>query len=146
MLEALRPPRSGTEPERAQMYGPPKRETARRRKGEEAKGRPSHIGRATLGQMAGLRDDLLQCIIKNGRNTQIRSSKIKQLSVPKWSKFEHWFSHAASAILDMLRISDRTLREGTIKVPVSSPSGKSSRNSVDKTFQRSANRLQISRS
>ena len=31
---------------------------------------------------------------------QIRSSKIKQLSVSKWSKFEHWFSYAVSAILD----------------------------------------------
>ena len=36
---------------------------ARRRKGEEAKGRPSHIGRA------GLRDNPLQHITRNTRNT-----------------------------------------------------------------------------
>ena len=40
---------------------------ARRRKSGEAKGRPSHIGRSILSQMAGLRDDLLQHIVRNTR-------------------------------------------------------------------------------
>ena len=62
-------------------------------KGEEAKGRLSHIGRAILSQLAGLRDDLLQYIIRNTKNPQIRSSKVKQLSVSKWSKLEHLISH-----------------------------------------------------
>ena len=46
----------------------------------------------------------------------------------------------------MLRTCKRILSAGTMKVPVSSPSGKTSRYFVDKTFQRGANRLPISRS
>ena len=63
---------------------------ARRREGGEAKGRPSHIGRA------GSRDNPLQCI-KNTRNTQTRCSESKHLYVSNWSKFEHWVSHAVSS-------------------------------------------------
>ena len=71
--------------------GPP---PARRRKSGEAKGRPSHIGRADL------RGDLLQHVVRNTRNMQIRISNCKPLSVSQRSKFENWFSHAVSTILD----------------------------------------------
>ena len=73
---------------------------ARRRESGEAKGRPSHIGRTVLSQLAGLRDDLLQHVVRNTRNMQVRSSESKHLSVSKWGKFKHWFSHAVPSILN----------------------------------------------
>ena len=60
------------------------RQAAKKRRG--AKGRQSH--------------NLLQHFIRNTRNTQVGSSESKHLSVSTWSKFEHRFSHAVSAILD----------------------------------------------
>ena len=66
---------------------------ARRSKIGEAKGRPSHIGRA------GLRDDQLQHSTGNTRNTQVRCNKGKQLPTSKKGKFEHWFSNTVSSIL-----------------------------------------------
>ena len=54
---------------------------ARRRNGEEAKGRPSHIGRTVLSQMAAVTDDLSQYIIRNAVKAQVRSSKIKRMFV-----------------------------------------------------------------
>ena len=70
---------------------------AKRRKGEEAKGRPSHIGRAILSQRACLTYDLSQLIIRNMRLTHTRSNGIEHLVV----KFEHMFSNTVSAIVNV---------------------------------------------
>ena len=74
---------------------------AKRRKGEEAKGRPSHIGRAILSQWACLTYDLSQLIIRNMRLTHTRSSGSEHLVVSRWCKFEHMFSNPVSAIVDV---------------------------------------------
>ena len=77
--------------------GKPRKEAprlARRRKGEEAKRRPSHIGRA------GLREDPLQHFSRNTRNTQVRCNKGNQLSTSKGGKFEHRFSYPVSSIFN----------------------------------------------
>ena len=74
---------------------------AKRRKSGEAKEQSVITHWPHCSELAGwLRDDPLQHFIWNTRNTQIRSSESKQLSVSKWSKFENWFSHAVPAILN----------------------------------------------
>ena len=73
---------------------------ARRRKGEDAKGRPSHIGRAILSQRACLTDNLSQHNIRNTGFTQITSSEIKNRVVSTWCKFEHKFSNPVSTIIN----------------------------------------------
>ena len=65
-----------------------------RRKGEEAKERPSHIGRAILSRIACFTDNLSQHI------THIKSSDVEQLVVSGWCKFEHWFPNTVSAIVN----------------------------------------------
>ena len=74
---------------------------AKRRKSEEAKGRPSHIGRAILSQRACLTYDLSQLIIRNMRLTHTRSSDGEHLVVSRWSKFKHMFSHSVSGIVNV---------------------------------------------
>ena len=49
---------------------------------------------------SGLRDDLLQHSLRNTRNTQIRSSESKQLSVSMRKRFEHLVSHTVSSFFD----------------------------------------------
>ena len=115
---------------------------SRRRNGEEAKGRPSHSGRAILSRNSGLTINLSQ---KNATFAHVRSSKIKQLFVSGWCKFENWFS-TPFLRSKMLRICERTSSAATMKVSLASRSGKISCSFVDKTFQRGAKRLQISRS
>ena len=120
----LRLARSGSEPKRPSIEVPIEKgnrgkrgpRPARRRKSGEAKGRPSHIGRADL------RDDLLQHSIRNARNTQIRSSKSKQLSVYKVTSLNTGFPTPFLRSL-MLRTCARAPSAGTIKAPVSSASG-----------------------
>ena len=91
--------------------------SARRRKSGEAKGRPSHIGRG------GLRDDLLQHSIRDTRNTQIRRSESKHLSVSKWKSLKTGFPTPFLRSL-MLRTCEWTSSAGTMKAPVPSLSGK----------------------
>ena len=81
--EALSRERSGIEPDRSQIA---------------EGGEPSHTGRTVLSQVAGLTNDLLQYIIRNAWNAQVRSSKIKWMFVSRWCKFEKLFLHTVPAI------------------------------------------------
>ena len=82
---------------RTHRNGKPRRRAprhAKRRKGEEAKRRPSHI------DLVGLRENTLQHFRRNTRNRQLRCNKGKCLSTSKRSKFEHRFSNSISSIFD----------------------------------------------
>ena len=72
---------------------------AKRPKGEEAKGQPSHIGRAVRSRIACFTDNLSQHIINKMRLTQTKSNDIELLFVSKWSMPANWFSNSVSAVV-----------------------------------------------
>ena len=107
---------------KAHLKGKPREEgprSARRQKGEEAKRRPSHIGRAILRQTAGL-SKVLSGMPGTRRSGVARSNNCP---FPNGARLNTGFPTPFLRSL-MQRNGDRTLSAGTMKVPVSSPSGK----------------------
>ena len=101
--EALRLEKSGIEPESANCIAHRKRNRGKRcldppgceKASEEPTRRPSHIGRLILGQMAGLKDDLMQCIITSRSGVAGSNNCL----FPNGASLDTGF-HAVSSILD----------------------------------------------
>ena len=113
---------------------------ARRRKSGEAKGRPSHIGRA------GLKDDPLQHFTGNTRNTQKSgATRVNNCPLPRGASLSTSFPTPFLRSL-MLRTCERASSAGTMNAPSSSPSGKRILSWSANTFHNGANCFPISRS
>ena len=117
---------------------------AKRRNGEETKGRPLHIGRAILGGSTCFTNNLLQNVVRYMRHRQNRRNDAEQLFVSNWGKLENWHSNSIPGIklVDYLGTEKMV---GTLCGDSVSCSGKISRNLVAETFQRGAKRGPISR-
>ena len=112
---------------------------ARRQKCGEAKGRPSHSGRA------GVTDDPLEHFTRNTRNTQVRCNQVNNCPFPKGASLNTGFPMPFLRLLK-LRICERASSAGTSKAPSSSPSGKRILSRSANTHHKGTNCFPISRS